>query len=663
MRIDQIINKIVKNRFNETGTIPDPSEIAVRTEDVYKPQAMLVVPGTKAISDADKHNQVVAGMLTDFNDLVELCKELHGLINQLHLAVTCENSRAIAAINRQHRQVRVLAESSDIRNAYISDLPIPSDYSSGIQANGHITLRPSVSEQLEYTSIISPYSDNTIVDYTPLSKLVTPLHYKVKSKGTVTGINIRLEFNSRTITRITIDSSPAIAQIFVNAQDGTQKEMLRKRVNGKDTLQFDDVVANSITVRLFQYGNEAELRINALNVYSEKYVNTGTYISSPLKADYNGLIKLAADTYIPVGTLVKFYMASDTKVKGQFEVGGVQKDPDIDVSTAPMLYNTLADAETWLSKLYRYSLTSGIGKLPEPVWKEMSSGTIYYYNSLPGKIAQGDYGTSLNTPLVTLPSTVIPKSVRVMSGRNAWIFIPHASQLRIPPEQIESLGLNIDDLWTTYLVVKRPTDLTITNPNNKIKDIAVDLIETTTEVYPDLESMINRTAGTFSGKLTEGIYKIQLYVSQIDLAAWPMDISATEMTGIIPDQIVNYDESAAEIILYPWPARKAPTDFSHIDPIIRHQFYSLAGYDVYVPILARSTQYDIYHPDFEIADLYSSQSNLNAFYDISYIMEQTPDNWSEYLFFKVELTTARVEQSPVVRSIELHLVDEGKVNE
>jgi len=653
MRKDQVLSRKVKEYFKRTGKIPPAGEVQI-DEDIYKPLSTPVVPEPKAISDAEAHAATIKGLLADFRDLRENINESLDKIRQLYLVCETELERITAGIYKEHRRIRRLALSQNVRDVYIFNIPTPSVNSYNIEYNGQLTLAIVDSQKVDAKITTTPFVKNgQILKYSPISNIQFPLKFSIETTGEASGLDLEFEFEPQTLSRLEIMASPSIIEVARKKEDDSLDVILRKRLDHYLNIQLESLYTDNLIVRVFQNSANAGLTISVCNLYSEVYTTEGTYISQPIPLDYAGLLRVRSDIFLPEESEAELYIGIDENIAGEFNV-----DPDTEIST-DFQFDPNASGTTLLSKIYSYPLINGVPSEKEPSWILVNEDEVIYYNCTPKTVAQEDYitGNPINSEkiLVNLGNDVLKDTIRVKGGIGGWMFVRKSALLHVTSSLIQSLGLNSYDQWMTYLIMPEAGEVSISN-DGKIRDILVQPIKVNT--YPDINSMFNATDVIFNGNLPAGIYQIILFVDSISSSQFPSS-SAVAVTGVQPDNYISIPGDAY-VSLYPWPlVLHTQSSFNNIDPIYRYQYYRLDEGKIIVPELKRTTDYDIYHPDIaDISNLYTNAAALDTFFDISYVEMVPEEERSRYLFLKAKLRSHDRRYSPVIRSLEAELLSD-----
>jgi len=650
MRKKQVLEHKIKEHFEQTGHIPHAGELQV--EDIYRPLSQPIVPKPGAISDAGAHSQTIRGLLSDFSDLQEAARESMDRINELYQAAETELARIISGISREHRRIRRLGKSQQARDVWIYDIPHPHVSSRNIDYNGQVILTSINSREIEGDVSVTPYVlDGIIKDYTKIDQVEYPLKFSIETSGKASGVDLEFRFEAQTVSRVEITTSPCVVEILRKREDDKLEMLVRKRVDHYANIQLEAVYTDNLIVRFLQNKPSAGITIQRCQLYGEVYVSEGVYISQPIPLQHAGVIRISSESFVPQSCEMELFVGTDMTVSGAFTA-----DPDREIASS-FRFDSSASDSTFLSQLYRYPLVTNVPWNIEPQWVSVTDDPIYY-NCERKSARSTDFitGNAVGGEKVLFDGgdRLLRDSLRVYAGRNAWMFIRKGALLRVTGKLIQSLGLNPYDQWTTYLILPEDGQVDITNNDGKLRDIIVTPIKVNT--YPDTTSMYNITDVVFHGTLPAGIYRIQLFVDSIDSSQYP-DNPAVSVSGVQPDTYVSKPGNAY-FMLHPWPlSRHTYTDFSNIDPLYRHQFYRLEGSRVIIADMARTNDYDIYHPDFNSIDkLYTDTSLLSQFFDISYIELLPEEQRSKYIFLKAIMGSNDHRQSPVIRSLEIELL-------
>jgi len=654
MRKDQLTDQKARDYFRNNGTIPDPNNITIDDRELYQPKAQIKVPKSSAKSDPAAHRQTVESLMADYYALLDLVPELGSAIQRLKSVIESETMRFSLETQKLHRHIRLLNANEDATQLYNLDVPLPAPISKGVDYDGQVSLLSDESVTVTYSATVEPYIRNgRVTDYSPVNTFTLPLHYAVKSTGTASGITIKLDFLKQPVTKLDIEGSACIVEVIAEDSTGKQRRLAKKHLDRRVTLQLENVVTDTIWVRFIQYQPDSNYTIENLSLYGERYVGNGVYISHPIPTPFSGVVSLNLDTYQPAGTSLSLSAGKDRQITGSFAF-----DPDkhhnIDNSFDP------ETGTSWLSQTYRHSLVSGVN-LKQPDWKPIQTTDRIYLNCKERTASASDYLVASGQggeerKVMVFPRRTVGKSLKIIAGKNTWMYIPRTSLLRISSTLLQSLGLNPHDYWTSHLNLPSGGEVTISNPNGLIKDLAVKTVQSDA-AYPDTYEMIDRGNMTFQGTLPPGVYQIFMYVDAIDPTALS-SASAITLTGVTPDTLIDYPTDGRIQLNYQPLVQIPNIGFYHIDPIHRHKYCILHGNALVVPYLRRSQQYDIYHPEIDTAFLYNDQTNLDSFYDISYIEVDDPDTWSNYLFIKGEFNTHNRRNTPVIRNMDLQIMDD-----
>ena len=672
-RNEHIKDKLSYDFFKKEGRLPKKDELEKLIVN-YKPETPLVTPDVPlkgAVSNPDYLSK-------DFNDMLLERRNISKIISDMKMRIARVIDATKAETNNFAKKagdiVKKYTHSAVDRTCYDGDVLPPIVGSSNVSYGGEgVVLERSKISKLDFKNKINPWNEQegavpslrVLSSRNPISLVATGT--KGYNKGAK--VDITLTKGAAYLSEIRIDTDPCKVKVRL---DGSNVDFIDKTISGIENLAIGRTVS-TVSIIFYDDPSIINFRIRELVLYSATYSGTGTfttgeYITPPIKMKSTKL-KVSPGQYLPEGTEVNWYYASNAAAEGYF--GASSNAPNANLPYTNLIYvddNSTSHGWTY-ADVYKYDEA-----IDSPlVWKEITAEEMETWNGTPqtSLIASSTEEVRNLISIGTMNSDFDSSTLKVGYGYDSFLFVgaEHSGVnylrtiLKVSPsgyifDFVNPLIMGNIPLFKTLIIKGNDVDETINVANNNSFTLTLDEgnYDLVLEFYETNDFNFSQTTITIDNAVTTPIDAINNGTPVIDT------IKAVSETNFDFPQLVSLDSLGREVktcvaenMYYKdldelSIARDVEILYYSVDESGKVFVPNLNSMSGYQPILLKTDDSNHDYFGHKFSDIYTDTTVTAAFYDISYNIWTSPAIKDVFLR---AVMVGNKSSSPIIRSLKV----------